>query len=141
MTGKKAKPGENSDDQDPVLAWLNNQSLEHAEAYARRGRHLRGIETEELKRRWIELFRHWAVVAPRQRVDHTERMDIEAELSMRGDALPDDEVAEARAALVQASMEAAATLDLDPERKMALERELRDEIHQFLDASKTARKN
>jgi hypothetical protein len=143
MAGKKkdTRSGKAGDDQDEVLAWLNNHTLEYAERYARQGRHLRATETEVLKRRWIELYRQWAAVAGHQPFDHTEIQDIEAELSLRGEEPPRDLVQHETEILKAAVERAAEQFERDPEHMAKVQREIFEEFQQFLKSTKAAAKN
>ena len=138
---KQGRPGKDRPRQDAVEAWLDNHSFEYAEAYVRRGRHLRETASAELERRWIEGYRRWAATAGREEFDHTDLEDIEAELSLRGEEPPRDAVKDETAALIAVVERMTQQLDRDPENKARFESELADEFRQFLQATRSAPKN
>jgi hypothetical protein len=72
-----------------VDSWLADQQRLQTESYIKRGRTLAAISTHELKWKWIKEFRVWAQSAGRP---HLPMNDIQAELTIRGEASPFDKV-------------------------------------------------
>src|SRR6202023_2805034 len=83
-------------DEKLVSAYLQNQTLEQAEEYVKRGRSLAGEGTEELKQRWIKAFQQWVKSVKKARRQHQSergaRDDIEAELLIKNVDFPYDAV-------------------------------------------------
>ncbi len=63
-----------------VAAYLQDQAMQQLESYLKRGRVLENKSAEELKERWIDLYRELAEL---DNTHETERNDIEAEFSLR----------------------------------------------------------
>src|SRR5579871_2513075 len=70
-----------------VVAWLDNQDLEHTQAYAASGRYLATLTDEVLRACWIAALKHWAN-DPMRHAGHNLRVDLEAEMRLRGSAPP-----------------------------------------------------
>ena len=70
-----------------VAAYLQDQTMQQLESYLKCGRVLEIKSAEELKERWIDLFRELAEL---NYTHETERHDIEAELTLRKDEPPYD---------------------------------------------------
>jgi len=138
---KRQRPNKERARQDAVQAWLDNHTFEYAQAYARRGRHLRDVESAELERRWIEGYRRWAAAAGREEFDHGELEDIEAELSLRGAEPPRDAVKAETDRLIAVVERMTEQLDRDPAQKAKFESELADEFRQFLRSTRDAPRN
>jgi hypothetical protein len=75
--------GDNDEDR-AMKAWLKNKDFEHLDKYVQAGRKFRDLETEEIKQQWIAAFKTWSADF---RNDPPVRLDLEAELRIRGDPL------------------------------------------------------
>ncbi|HWX28698.1 MAG TPA: hypothetical protein VNZ53_14840 [Steroidobacteraceae bacterium] len=123
-----------------VSAYLQNQTLEQAEEYVKRGRSLAGEGTEELKQRWIKAFQQWVKSVEEERRQHhsdrRERDDIEAELLIRNVDLPYDAVKKEQDALIEATNLVVEKLQRDPTRLWKIEEELQEDLAAFQNKSK-----
>ena len=123
-----------TDKNDPVLAYLENEQLLEMEAYAKRGRHLAAVDSNELRQRWITEFKNWANNSEKQ-IDNRAREDIQAELALRGEQPPLDQVKDDWERLKAAQDSYFA--NLDPLELAKKERELSKRIDDFQHDSKT----
>jgi hypothetical protein len=128
-----------------VSAYLQNQTLEQAEEYVKRGRSLAGEGTEELKQRWIKAFQQWVKSVEEERRQHhsdrRERDDIEAELLIRNVDLPYDAVKKEQDALIEATNLVVEKLQRDPTRLWKIEEELQEDLAAFQNKSKKTPSN
>jgi hypothetical protein len=123
---------------DAMMAFLENMQLELTESYLRRGKQLANVPTDELKERWVIEMRLWAADYGRT-IDHTRREDAQAELLLRGVALPFDLAADAVTALC---LKQDAQLSArDAESRARLDRKIGDELEQFLASITRAKPN
>ena len=133
-------------DEKLVSAYLQNQTLEQAEEYVKRGRSLAGEGTEELKQRWIKAFQQWVKSVKKERRQHQSerraRDDIEAELLIRNVDLPYDAVKKEQEALIETTNLLVEKLQQrDPTRLWEIEEELQEELATFQDRSKKTPSN
>jgi hypothetical protein len=132
-------------DEKLVSAYLQNQALEQAEEYVKRGRSLAGKGTEELKQRWIKAFQQWVKSVKKERRQHQSerrsRDDIEAELLIRNVDLPYDAVKKEQEALIEATNLLVEKLQRDPTRLWEIEEELQEDLATFQDKSKKTPSN
>jgi hypothetical protein len=119
-----------SDENDLMLAWLNDQTFKQAEDYLRRGRGLADVPTAELKERWIVTFKAWAANWRNEPLRDL-RAALEAELSLRKEEPPHDSVKPEMEALVNASRKATEQLERDPKRMDEVQRGLQEELDIF----------
>ena len=128
-----------------VSAYLQNQTLEQAEEYVKRGRSLAGEGTEDLKQRWIKAFQQWVKSVEEERRQHhsdrRERDDIEAELLIRNVDLPYDAVKKEQDALIEATNLVVEKLQRDPTRLWKIEEELQEDLAAFQNKSKKTPSN
>jgi hypothetical protein len=128
-----------------VSAYLQNQTLEQAEEYVKRGRSLAGEGTEALKQRWIKAFQQWVKSVEEERRQHhsdrRERDDIEAELLIRNVDLPYDAVKKEQDALIEATNLVVEKLQRDPTRLWKIEEELQEDLAAFQNKSKKTPSN
>jgi hypothetical protein len=118
---------------DFVGALIANEPLEQLEDYLKRGRPFAGEKLQKLRTRWIALMRAWANST--ERVDHREREDIQAEMTMRKVEPPFAQVRDAMKILRRKSDEALR----DPVRARRVEAELSEKIDQFAKAIKRSK--
>ena len=115
---------------DVILGYLQNQSSLEAENYLKRGRHLKDVETGILKERWIELYRE--LFGARDDTRRTEREDVNAELSLRGEDIPFEAIAvEVEALRGDISAERERLKNGEPVRFSELHREIALDIEKF----------
>lgn len=128
-----------SGEDDIFDAWFANKELEKLERYLQRGRNFAHVSPEELRAAWIEEMRTWAN-DPRRPVDHAVHEEIEAELLLRKEELPFDQVKDAIEAIRRASREYIEELKRDPERYAREEQAIEDAVRRFEETTK-AKKN
>jgi hypothetical protein len=97
-----------------MKAYLENQGLQHAQEYVKRGRQLKSESTDVLKERWVELFKRMAANPPLSKPDNAMRADIEAELRFRNVGLPFETVEKERDALIAFATKQYENLQKDP---------------------------
>ena len=113
-----------------MLAHLQDQGMQQLESYLKRGRVLENKSTEELKERWIVLFREMAELDNTQ---ETERHDIEAELSSRKDGPPYNLVEDEFKAFIKIVGAGVEEILQDPDRKEDVENSVMADFISFLD--------
>src|SRR5215207_4452430 len=98
--------------------WLENmwqaifesERLNAVTDYAQRGRAFRSLDTGELKSRWIVSMKKWAA-EPKLRSPHRAELgDLEAEMSLRNEDPPFDQVREEMDAIKEAAAKVAAEI-------------------------------
>jgi hypothetical protein len=90
MAKQRKHPPIRQDYDKVVHAWLENKDLLSLQDYLTRGRQLQSVDSEQLKGDWLKLVRRWAEQP--ETPPGVRRDDIEAELRLRGDLLPYDDV-------------------------------------------------
>ena len=126
------------DPHDQAEAFLHNDALEKAQAYARRGRRHAQVQTEELRDVWVAAFKVWATdfrdALLRGMVD-----DLESELMLRGEAPPYDRVKAAADKLRAYARQLLDTLPPDEYRRISAD--LKRDLAAFIAAVPAAKKN
>jgi hypothetical protein len=118
-----------------LSAFLENQQFLRLEDYVKRGRDLVGMDTGDLKDRWIIEFKKWVATRPRY-TDQRAREDIEGELALRGEQPPFDLVKDEVEALRVASRAAMDQLRRDPLALARAERNVAAAMVEFSQSSK-----
>jgi hypothetical protein len=118
-----------SDDPE-MLAYLESLRLEATARYVRRGRLLAGLDDEELRRRWVRLFKLW-IADYGSGHDHRERDDIESELQLRGLVPPYDRVPDELAVMREKWRAYRDELLKDPEQVKQMEQSLIARLEAF----------
>jgi hypothetical protein len=140
MARKSARrPLKKDNSQDELmLAFLRNEGFEHTRDYVQRGRDLKGVSTQQLKERWVAAFKQMAATLSPQRrpIDPPIRLDIESELSIRGEEPPLHEVKPELEAFQRAAKEAIDKLLADPQRAQDVNDELTTDVEEFVRSSK-----
>ena len=113
-----------------TAAWLKDQGLRQLESYLKRGRVLEGKGAEELKGRWVDLFRELAEL---DNTHERERNDIEAELSLRKDEAPYDLVLAEMDSFTKKVFAGVEEVMQDPDRMEDAENDLLADFKAFLD--------
>ena len=73
-----------------ILSYLANQNSIQVESYLKRGRKYKDVETSALKDLWVNSFKSWAArQTPELKVSME---DFEAELSLRGEEIPLEQI-------------------------------------------------
>lgn len=80
-----------------MAAWLKNKLMQDVERYAKRGRRFKDLAIDELRERWIARFREFAH-GDRSTAD--ERIDLEAEIVLRGEEPPYEVVKSEKQAII-----------------------------------------
>jgi hypothetical protein len=119
---------------------VDHYRLTRVEEYVRAGRQYRTEETEQLKKLWRAAFQLWAT-DPSAAAPFVPIMeDLEAELGLRGERLPDDEQVAAATEKMRANVAALKKeLEADPERMAALTRAVGNEYRAFVATMKKGR--
>jgi hypothetical protein len=120
-----------------MLAYVESLRFEAMAKYVQGGRILVRQEDEQLRRRWVDLFREW-VSNFQFGHDHREREDVESELQLRGLLPPFDRVTEELAAMRKKSGAHIEALLRDPERALRMEQRLNAELDAYRSQIKTA---
>jgi hypothetical protein len=119
-------------------AFLQNDVLEKAQAYARRGRRHAQVPIEELRELWVVAFKVWATDF-RNPLLRAMIEDLESELVLRGEVPPHDRV---KPEADKLSAQARRMLDaLSPEERRRVGAEIQRELSAFAAAARTAKKN
>ena len=124
--------------EEQVDAFLQNDALEKAQAYARRGRRHAQVPTDELIDLWVVGFKVWVsdIRNPllRGMVD-----DLEAELALRGLAPPHDRVKEAADRLRMLARQLVDELSPDDYARVAAD--IERDVAAFTRSARNAKKN
>jgi hypothetical protein len=116
--------------EDPeMMAYLDSLRLEATARYVRRGRLLAELGDEELRQRWVRLFKLWLADYPEH--DHREREDVESELQLRGLLPPFDRVPDDLAVMCEKSGAHIDALLRDPDRAEHMEQRLNARLEAF----------
>jgi hypothetical protein len=114
-----------------MKAYLENQGLQHAQEYVKRGRQLKAEPTDVLKERWAELFRRMATNWPLSKPDDAMRADIEAELRFRNEELPFEAVQAEKDALIALATKTFENLQNDPQQFADVNADLEADLREF----------
>ncbi len=124
--------------EDQTEAFLQNDALEKAQAYARRGRRHERMPIDELRDLWVVAFKVWAtdVGNPRLRnmVD-----DLESELVLRGVTPPHERVKDAADTLRALARQLLDDLSPDEYRRVAAD--IERDVAAFTRSTRAAQKN
>jgi hypothetical protein len=124
--------------EDPeMLAYLESLRLGTTAKYVRRGRSLAQIDDEELRARWVRLFKLWIADYGSEH-NHQEREDIESELQLRGLVPPFERVPGELAVMREKWQAYTDALLRDPERVEQMEQSLIARLEAFRRAIKNA---
>jgi hypothetical protein len=132
---RRKKSPERDETDELMLAFLRNKGFEHTREYVQRGRNLKEVPSRELKERWVAAFKQ--MVATLGRNEPPIRMDIESELSIRGEDPPFDEVKSEFEALQGAVAQATDELRANPEGFKTANDEIAAEVEEFARSSKS----
>jgi hypothetical protein len=114
-----------------IRAYSRSQAIDRTEDYIRRGRALGAVASDRLKEDWIAIYRRWCREVRNFELQR-EANDIESELSLRGLAVPIEEVVDEMNALADALKQELLKLDGGQLRRMG---------QRMLDDLETFRKN
>ena len=124
--------------EEQVDAFLQNDALEKAQAYARRGRRHAQLPTGELTDLWVVAFKVWAADLHnpllRAMVD-----DLESELALRGLTPPHDRVKDAADKLRAVARQLVD--DLSPDDYARVAADIERDVAAFTKSTRVARKN
>lgn len=124
--------------EDQAEAFLQNDALEKAQAYARRGRRNERVAIDELCDLWVVAFKVWAsdVGNPllRSMVE-----DLESELVLRGVTPPHERVREAADKLRMLARQLLDDLSPDEYRRVATD--IERDVRAFSQSARAAKKN
>jgi hypothetical protein len=124
---------------DPEMqAYLQSLRLEATADYVRRGRLLAEIDDEELRGRWVGLFRSWVMTDFGAGHDHRQREDVESELQLRGKDPPFDRVPDEMAAMSERSKSRTDAMLRNPELAERLAQKINVELAAFRTGIKSA---
>ena len=116
--------------EDLVIAWVRSSELDRSADYARSGRRFRNVASGDLDAQWIDAFRAWAK-DPTDRDLAQRHVDLEAEIRLRGGAVPAEAIEADIAILTQHVKARYEALRNDPEAFAALEAALRRDFVDF----------
>jgi hypothetical protein len=114
-----------------MLAYLENLRLEATADYVRRGRLLAALDEQELRRRWVDLFKLWVASDFDAGHDHQAREDVESELQLRGGEPPFDRVPDEMAAMSEKSKARTDAMLRNPELAERLAQKISAELAAF----------
>jgi hypothetical protein len=121
-------------------AYLANQTLEEAAAYAQRGRQFAMLENDDLEGRWAAAFRLWAECRiDRHSIDSQEMDDLAAEIALRGKQVPLNLVRREFEALRKAQRQH--MREMSAEALSNFDRQLGEDVTAFLESAKLKKPN
>jgi hypothetical protein len=120
-----------------LRAYAGNERLEQIQDYVRRGRPLSGSDGPTLKQEWVTLQTAW--LRDRQNPTTQQQVDIEAELKLRGDAPPFDEVQADWQTFLDDLRADYAALRQNPERWKQLNQDVSMKLARFVAEAKAAK--
>jgi hypothetical protein len=120
-----------------MLAYLESLRLEATAGYVRRGRLLAELDDEQLRGRWVRLFKLW-IADQGSGPFHQEREAIESELLLRGLVPPFERVPGELAVMREKWQAYTDVLLKDPERIEQMEQSLNARLDAFRRGIKNA---
>jgi hypothetical protein len=111
-------------------AFLADKRMDEVQRYATKGRPLIDVDTASLKDEWVRTFGAWCH-DPTDKNLRLRYEDQEAELTLRGVAVPLDRVERELQILTQSAREALTEAKADPERWDECRDALREDMLQF----------
>ena len=124
--------------EDQAEAFLQNDALEKAQAYARRGRRHERVALDELRDLWVVAFKVWTTDVGNPLLRSMVE-DLEAELVLRGVTPPHERVKEAAETLRALARQLLDELSPDEYRRVATD--LQRDVAAFARATRAAPKN
>jgi hypothetical protein len=114
-----------------AVAFMAYEAFQKKADYLRRGRLLATVDTDALKGRWVASYREW-IQDPMAPHDHRGRLDIEAELDLRGEEIPAELVLDDTRKLEAAIQERLQQVERDPALKAELDRKFQRDYAEFV---------
>jgi|GEM_PF-6443029 len=125
---------------DLMLPWLENMSLEKVQRYAGTGRRFSSLSTDQVKSQWAEAFKSFAS-NPSATEATKESDDLEAELTLRNEALPMGLVQVEWQELQKRIDRAIKDMKSDPNRLKQANAEIVEDLVSFYEESDSKPKN